>query len=493
MGVEIDCEEFTDADHAGFEVRLAESLLALEELLARPDFGRGAASLGAELELHLVDERGRPAPVNRAVIADARDPRLAPEMDRFNLELNTLPVPLAGAPFSALAEQLDDALASTRSAAAAHGARLVTIGLLPTLEEADLGRAALSDFRRYRALSAAVRRRRDKPCSLRIEGDDVLDTSVDDVTFEGANTSFQVHLRVAPEAFARTYNAAQLATATMLAVSTNSPLFLGKRLWEETRIPLFRQSVDDRSQSMQDWSPSRVSFGHGWVRRSAVELFTESVALHDPLLPVVTTESPLGVVRAGGVPALRELRLHNGTVWRWNRPVYDDADGGHLRIELRALPSGPTLNDMLANAAFAVGLTLGLAPTADDLVSRVTFGQARRSFYEAARRGLDAMLVWPRAGRATLVRASELALRLLPCARRGLVEAGVDVEDAERWLAIIERRCACGTTGARWQRRVFEHYRRESGPRDAARAMLEAYMRESLSGKTVDAWEMPPP
>jgi gamma-glutamyl:cysteine ligase YbdK (ATP-grasp superfamily) len=493
MGVEIECEEFIAADYARFEVRLAESVVALEELLARPDFGRGPASLGAELELHLVDPRGRPAPVNRAVLADACDPRLAPEMDSFNLELNAVPVALAGASFSALAEQLEDALRSARRAAAVHGARLVTIGLLPTLEEIDLGRAALSDFRRYRALSAAVRGRREKPFSLRIEGDDVLETSADDVTFEGANTSFQIHLRVAPEGFARTYNAAQLATAIALAVSTNSPLFLGKRLWEETRIPLFRQSVDDRCQAVHEWSPARVSFGHGWVRQSAAELFTETVALYDPLLPVMTVERPLDVIRAGGVPALRELRLHNGTVWRWNRPIYDDADGGHLRIEFRAMPSGPTVRDMVANAAFVVGLTLGLAPTAEDLVSRITFGQARQNFYDAARRGLDAMLVWPSAGRTALVRARELVVQLLPLARLGLVLARVDAEDANRWLSIIERRCACGTTGARWQRRVFDHHCRTSSVFDAAGAMLEAYMRESISGKTVDAWEMPSP
>jgi gamma-glutamyl:cysteine ligase YbdK (ATP-grasp superfamily) len=492
MGVEIDCELFVEQDYARFEERLRESVVALDEVLARPDFGRGATTLGAELELHLVDREGRPAPVNREVILEAADARIVPEIDRFNLELNTFPLLLAGRSFTTLAAQLDDALQAARKAAAAHGARLVTIGLLPTLCAADLGHAALSEFRRYRVLSAAVRRRREKPFSLRIEGEDRLDTLADDVTFEGANTSFQIHLRVAPEAYARTFNAAQIACAPALAVSTNSPIFLGKRLWQETRISLFRQSVDDRRDaSDDDWRPARVSFGHGWVRRSAVELFAECVAQHEPLLPVMTLESPRDVVRAGGIPGLRELRLHNGTVWRWNRPIYDDADGGHLRIELRAFPSGPTVRDMVASAAFVVGLTLGLAPSADELVSRLTFGQARRNFYQAARFGLDAMFVWPDAGRA-LVRADELVPRLLPIARRGLVDNGVDERDADEWLEIVERRWARGITGASWQRRVFDLHCRERTPEEAARAMLEAYMAESVSGRTVDAWSAPP-
>ncbi|MDB4935402.1 MAG: Glutamate-cysteine ligase family protein [Labilithrix sp.] len=492
MGVDIECDEFAEQDYARFEERLRESVVALRELLARPGFGEGPTTLGAELELHLVDARGRPAPVNRAVIADAVDRRIAPEIDSFNIELNAAPVLLAGRPFTELADQLVDLLRTSCTAAAAHGARVVSIGLLPTLTERDLGRAALSDFKRYRALSAAIRRRRERPLMLRIAGDELLETIAEDVTFEGANTSFQIHVRVSPDAFARTYNAAQIAAAPALAASTNSPLFLGKRLWEETRIPLFRQSVDDRCDVRDDdWRPARVSFGHGWVRRSAAELFAESVAIYDPLLPVLTPVSPLEIVRAGQVPALAELRLHEGTVWRWNRGVYDDSAGGHLRIEIRALPSGPTVRDMVASAAFVVGLTLGLAPHAEELVTRITFGQARRNFYEAARVGLDAMLVWPEAGRA-LVRARDLVERLIPIARRGLVESGVAGDEADVWLSIVQRRCAVGTTGARWQRRIFDRHCLACGPDEAARLMLEAYIEENASGKTVDAWSASP-
>ena len=357
MGLEIDRERFTDEDFSRFAARLRSCNQALAALLERPGFGEGAPSIGAELELDLVDDEGRPAPVNRAVLADTLDGRVTLEVDRFNLEINADPVPLAGAPFSATRRELEGALGAIREAARVHGARPVIVGILPTLTESDLTSAALTDACRYRALSRGIRRRRGEPFPLHIHGRDELELTADDVVYEGANTSFQLHLRVSPGDFASTYNAAQLATAPALAIGGNSPFFLGRRLWEETRIALFRQSVDDRSSASDDaWRPARVSFGHGWVRRGALELFQEAVHLHDPLLPVCGPEDPLAVVRAGGVPSLAELRLHQGTIWRWNRAVYDGSGGGHVRIELRALPAGPTVTDMLANAAFLLGL-----------------------------------------------------------------------------------------------------------------------------------------
>jgi hypothetical protein len=373
-------------------------------------------------------------------------------------------------------------------AAARHGGRIVTIGILPTLTGADLTGDVLTDSRRYRALSAGLRRLRDEPFEVVFEGADRLAMRCDDVTLHGANTSFQLHLRVPPAAFARTFNAAQIATAPVLAVAGNSPLFLGHRLWDETRIALFRQSVDDRLVTPGDeWRPARVSFGHGWVRHGALELFHESVALHPVLLPVVGDEEPLACARGGGVPRLHELRLHHGTVWRWNRAVYDAAAGGHLRIEMRALPAGPTVTDMLANAAFLLGLTLALAPDADDLVCRLTFGQARRNFYEAARRGLDAALLWSTTATPSPEphAAAVLIPRLLPIARRGLVDAGVDAAEADAVLAVIAARVETGRTGARWQRATLDGL---AGAPDPHRILLERYVAAAASGRPVHEW-----
>ncbi len=492
MGFEIERECFDEADYEHFSEKLRRSLAALEHMLRRPRFGVGPTTIGAELELHLVGEDGRPAPVNRAVIAAALDERVTLEINRYNLEINSPPFALAGRPFEKMAAELSETLGVARTAARAHGADIVMIGILPTLMEQDLHSWALTDRCRYRALSAGIRRVRGEPVTVRIEGTDTLDVMTDDVTFEGANTSFQVHLRVDPARFARTYNAAQIATPFVLAISGNSPLFLGRRLWEETRVALFRQAVEDRCAAREDdWRPSRVSFGHGWVRACASELFAESVCLHPPLLPQCSREGdPEAIARSGGVPALRELRLHHGTVWRWNRAVYDDAGGGHLRIEMRALPAGPTVVDMVANAALAIGLTLALANDADALVTRMTFGQARRSFYDAARRGLSAELLWP-ADRAPSPRKcspSQLAEHVLPLAREGLVSAGVDAGEAERWLDVVRRRIARGRTGARWQRRLYESLVQEMPAERALHEMLQRYRKLSDRGAPVSEW-----
>jgi hypothetical protein len=334
-----------------------------------------------------------------------------------------------------------------------------------------------------------MRRLRHVPFRVDIHGDELLTVDCDDVTLEGANTSLQLHLRVSPHDFARTYNAAQIATAPCLAAATNSPIFLGRCLWEETRVALFRQAVDDRAPGAA-WRPARVSFGHGWVREGALELFRESVALHTPLLPIVGDEDPLDIIRNGSVPALDELRLHHGTVWRWNRPVYDPIGGGHLRIEMRALPAGPSVNDMLANTAFLIGLTLGLALEVDWMVTALPFQHASNNFIRAARNGLDAELLWPSREPPSPrpVRAVDLIPKLLPIARRGLLSANVDPEEADRLLGLIASRVSCRITGARWQRRALAQLERSRARPDALAAMLQGYVSCAATGSPVHCW-----
>ena len=360
MGTDIAKAQFDERDYSHFRDRLEECLSALGQLLERPGFGAGPATLGAELELFLVDGAARPLPHNQAIRAAAADPRVTVELDRFNLELNASPVQLAGRPFSALGGELTTLLDHVADAAADHAGRLALIGILPTLSRADLGPGVMTDVPRYRALSSGLRRLRQDPFHIRIAGEDPLELASEDVALEGATSSFQVHLRVDPADFTRTYNAVQLATAPVLAVSGNSPTFLGHRLWEETRIAVFKQSVDDRQGREPRRRLSRTALGTGWLRGGPLELFAESVRLYHPLLPVAG-----GLELSGGAgcqaPPLDELRLHQGTVWRWNRAIYDPASGGHLRIEMRALPAGPTMIDMLANAAFLIGLSLWLA------------------------------------------------------------------------------------------------------------------------------------
>lgn len=494
MGLEVTCEHFDAADHARFAARLAEQLAALEVVLARPHFGVGTPTLGAELEVSLVDDTGRPLGINRTLLRETLDSRVSLEIDRFNLELNTCPIAFAGRPFAALGHELASGLTELARVAASHGGRVATIGILPTLAADDLDARALTDSCRYRALAAGLKALRHRPFRLEIDGDEPLALDADEVTMQGANTSFQVHLRVAPADFARVYNAAQIAIAPALAVAGNSPIFLGHRLWDETRIALFRQSVDERAGAApDDWRPARVSFGHGWARHGAHELFAESVAFHPTLLPVTGDEDALALARSGGVPRLDELRLHHGTVWRWNRAVYDHAAGGHLRIELRALPSGPTVPDMLANAAFLLGLTLDLAPEIDRLANRLAFGHARRSFYQAARRGLAAELLWPtRQGLSPRVRTvPDLLPELLVRARNGLVGGGVDSAEADDRLAVIAERAARGATGARWQRHALARLGRTRPRAEALQAMLERYLDLAATEAPVHEWPLP--
>jgi gamma-glutamyl:cysteine ligase YbdK (ATP-grasp superfamily) len=494
MGANVDREHFDDGDYQRFAQRLQDSLTALDQLLARPDFGVGPSTVGAELELFLIDSGARPLPLNRIVLGKTVDPRVTLEMDRFNLELNTRPTPLAGDPFAAISAEIDGALGSVRKAAAAHGGRVVAIGILPTLRQEDLT-GAITQLPRYRALCAGIQRLKQAPFEVRIDGEDPLNLTWDDVSLEGANTSFQLHLRVNPSDFARIYNAAQLAIGPTLAAAGNSPFFVGHRLWEETRVALCKQATDPRPITQTEWHPtSRVTFGQGWVRQGAAELFRESVALHPPLLPLCGDEEPLEAVVGDGVPRLSELSLHNGTVWSWNRVVYDSADGGHLRVEMRALPAGPSTIDMMANAAFLLGLVLELAPRIDDLLPGMPFEQAEGNFYRAAKHGLGAEILWPTASVPSPQRfsASELLRRLVPDARAGLRAAGVS-PDCQRLIDVFEARVVTGRTGAWWQRKTLAALE-QSLPRDAAMAALvESYLAQMEGGQPVHQWPDPLP
>ena len=483
MGTEITRDEFDESDYARFRQRLEHNLSELGRLLERPGFGAGPVTIGAELELNLVDGAARPLPRNQAVRAEAADPRITVELNRFNLELNSSPVPLAGRPFTALAGELSQLLARAAGAAQAHQGRIALIGVLPTLSRAHLDVSVITDAARYRALASGLRRLRQGPILIRIAGEEPLELTSEHIALEGANTSFQVHLRVPPAGFARVYNAAQLATAPVLAAAGNSPTFLGHRLWEETRIALFRQSVEDRGGHGPRRRPSRATFGTGWLRGGAFELFAESVRRHEPLLPQTSDGS-------GDPPPLDELRLHEGTIWRWNRAIYDPAAGGHLRIEMRALPAGPTMTDMMANAAFLIGLTLWLAGQDPRWTYALPFERADNNFYRAAQHGLTAGLSWP-AGRGDQVRtlvAADLVTELLPAARQGLTGAGVAPAEADRLLQVIAARAATRQTGAAWQRAALAAAGR-SRPREQALAvMLEAYLSRAATGQPVHAW-----
>ncbi len=495
MGISVTRDHFSKQDVAAFSTQVQDQLNVLKHLLAQPDFGEGPSTLGAELEYYLVDRDLNPIPRNQEVLAQLDDPQFTVELNRFNLEFNLTPQPFRGAPFSAMEIDLANALVRIDAAAKPHGGRAVPIGILPTLRASHFNDRTMTDIPRYRALSRSLRELRGRPFEIHIDGADPLDFIKDDVTLEGANTSFQVHWRINPCQFSAHFNAVQLMTPLAVALGANSPSFLGHLLWDETRIALFKQAIDSRAMRDVGWhEPPRVSFGEGWVRLGAWELFAESLALYPPLLPVTDNEAPRQALQEGRCPALNALRLHQGTTWPWNRAIYDPGAGGHLRIEMRALPSGPTPADMSATALFLIGGALALLPAIDHLTATLPFRYAEQNFYRAAKLGIDATLIWPSTTGVELQERPvlDIARDLLPRVRNSLEETALDQGEVDRLLAVIQTRIDSRMTPARWQRQWVKHFQRTLSTEEAFRAMLVLYVENQDRHKPLSEWSLAP-
>lgn len=454
MGRAIDEQEFTAESYEQFETALKQQLAELKSLLQEPNFGIGPRSLGAEVELYLIDQQSRPVCQNTNVLEALPDAGLALEINRYNLEINLDPVLAEGKPLTLMADQMRLRIEQINQLLVY--AQVMTVGILPTLTPEDFGPDVITPENRYVVLSRVLRQIRGEAFDIHIAGEPDLNLQTEDVTLEGANTSLQLHLRVTPQEFANWFNAAQLVTPLVLGLSANSPLLFGHRLWHETRVPLFRQSIDGRSsEECERAIPSRVDLGSGWVREGAYELFSELVHLHRPILPIIEAHQ--------SSYDLSELRLHSGSVWPWNRAVYDPAGGGHLRIELRALPAGPTVCDMLANAGLILGLTAAFAEQMPLWIERMPFETLASNFYAAAEYGIEAEIYWPdSAGHAGLVKRDlvELIDELMPQAREGLEHMGLSTGEIDIHLKPIYERIAARQNGASWmfkQLSLLEH------------------------------------
>ena len=492
MGIEIRQDTFTEEDFDRFNEKIRDNLHALQQLLDQPGFGVGEDSLGAELEFYLVDQGGDPAPCNEAILKAASNPQLTPELNRFNLEYNLKPHAFTGSPFTAFEQELHQAIATTNNFSAQQGAQLLPIGILPTAQLGQFGAHMMTDQPRYRAMDNALRRLRGAPFEVHIDGKPPLNLSWDDVTLEGANTSFQLHWRLNPDQFANSFNAVQLVTPVALALAANSPLLFGHELWQETRIALFKQSIDCRDENhAQRKYPPRVYFGNGWLRQGALELFASTVALFPPIMPVLHQEDPLQALAQGKLPELHELKLHQGSTWPWNRAIYDHHDGGHVRMEMRALPAGPSLQDMSATGAFILGSALALRDSMPDRTNLLPFKFAEHNFYRAAQHGLDAILLWPSSSQIKVVEYEvlELARRLVPMAEDALQQAGMDHKEAKRLMDNIRDRIRARTNGAQWQLRVLHKLVATGLNAVAARhQMLERYRQNFYSNQTISQW-----
>lgn len=491
MGQSIQQTRFSEEDFRAFECKLHRCLDALELVLQRPDFGLGAASIGAELELYLLDRDGWPSPVNTDVQQACHDHHLTLELNRYNLEINLAPVAAQGRPFSALEQQMLKWLERLRTVQQPDG-QVLTIGILPTLRESDFGPQVMTDIPRYHVLAGAIRETRDGSRGIHIRGQDDMQLVHDDVTLEGACTSFQIHYRPPGPDIVSLWNAVQLITPLLVGAAANSPLLLGNRLWQETRVPLFCQSIDGQPPaSGLPCPPPRVSFGQGWLRHSPLELFRETVQLYPPLLPILSDEDPVAVASAGGIPRLQELCLHDGTIWSWNRPIFDPGEDPHLRIEMRVLPAGPSAADMAANAALFIGLAQGLSERVEPLLSALPFSCARRNFYRAAEFGLDAMIFWPDARQNGLCEQPLAAVltQLLPVAREGLNLIGVADDEVNQWISLIEERLENRQNGASWQLKQYNSLLAQSlSRRDACQRLVQGYRVHSDANLPVSRW-----
>ena len=492
MGQHQVAQDVDEKKSQAFMKALLNDLRALAFMLEDGRVESGVTRIGAEQEMFLVDRYMRPAPVSLEVLKQANDPRLTTEIARFNLEANLTPLDLTGNCFSRMEQELDHVISLARNAAAAHNADILLSGILPTLQKSDLTLDNLTPVARYYELDRGVIRLRGGPLSIHIKGLDELHLTHDNIMMESCNTSFQIHFQSNAKEFANHYNIAQAITAPLLAVAVNSPLLFGQRLWQETRVALFQHSTDERSRpQLARNQPTRVNFGDRWLQNSVVELFHDQITRFRPIMIIEPNENPFEVLARGETPSLSALRLHNGTVWRWNRACYGVTDGvPHLRIENRALPSGPTVVDEIANAAFFTGLMAALPHVYGDIANRMSFDDAKTNFFRAARHGLDAHFQWLDGESHS---APALILdHLLPLARQGLLNAQVGVQDIDKYLDILEERAQSRQTGASWIMKSLSTMN-DSTSKDARhRKLTSAMLANAKKGDPIHRWSIDP-
>ena len=492
MGRDIDTTEFTREDRAKYRDKVKTNLAALRQLVETERFETGKRTIGVEVEVYVTDRNGDAAPINQALLDRIASPDFQTELAQFNIEFDVRPRRLAGSCFADIADELRRQLNHAQKQARELDAEVLIIGILPTLTDFDVTEQNLSANPRYKALNDVILNQRGEDILIRIEGDETLETTANSILFEAACTSMQLHLQVDPTDFARYWNAAQILSAPLLAACANSPFFLGKQLHHETRIALFAQATDTRTEELasQGVRP-RVWFGEKWLTEGLFELFDENVRYYPSLLPICDDEDPQQILRAGDVPRLPELTLHNGTIYRWNRPVYEVARGRpHMRIENRVLPAGPTVVDAVANAALYYGMLNGLASADAPLWDVMSFEAAHDNFFEAARLGLGAKLFWPRVSREVPV--TELLLKhMIPLAREGLADWGVDSADIDLYLGIIEERTLNHQNGAEWQIQTWQKLLADDHDRpEAARRLVRRYLELSDEGNPVHTWPL---
>jgi gamma-glutamyl:cysteine ligase YbdK (ATP-grasp superfamily) len=490
VGDEVKHASYSRVHRQEYRRKVQLCLDVFETMLAQSSFDFDRPLTGMEIECNLVDADYQPAMSNQEVLAAIADPAYQTELGSYNIEFNVPPRPLPGRTALELEAEVRTSLNAAETKANTDGAHIVMIGILPTLMPQHLTGSWMSPSMRYQALNDSIFTARGEDILIDIAGPERLSMHAESIAPESACTSMQLHLQVSPADFANNWNAAQVLAGPQLALGANSPYFFGHQLWAETRIELFAQATDTRPDELKSQGVRpRVWFGERWIT-SIFDLFEENVRYFPSLLPELSEEDPAAELSAGRTPHLAELRLHNGTVYRWNRPVYDVVNGRpHLRVENRVLPAGPTVVDMMANSAFYYGLLRTLSEEDRPLWTKMSFTAAHDNFIEAARHGMDARLYWPGLGEVT---PDELVLRtLLPMADEGLRRWGVAAEVRDRYLGVIEGRAKTGRNGSAWQVATVRALQEQGMARPQALAeMLRHYCGLMHSNSPVHTWDM---
>lgn len=490
MGDKKVTSEYDDTQMRAFTLGVLNDLQALEQMFSSGVFEEKARRIGAEQEMFLVDSAMRPAPLAIEVIEAARDCRLTTEIGRFNLEANLTPRDFGGNCLRAMEDELNEILDIVRDTAGKLDAGVVLAGILPTIQLSDLTHENLTPNPRYHEIDRVVTKLHGMDRVIQIKGLDELQLTLQDTFIEFCNTSFQIHLQVGAGEFVKYYNWAQAIAAPVLASAVNSPLLLNHRLWQETRLALFQHATDTRSLAHKERNQTpRVNFGDGWVENSILEVLREDAVRFRILLTQAVEENSLETLSKGGIPALSAWRLHNSTIWRWNRPCYGIVYGKPgLRIEARYLPAGPSVADEMANAAFFLGLMTELPEEFGDVTKYMSFDDAKNNFFNAARYGLNSQ-IRGLDGKSRHVGGLILE-ELLPRARRGLKRAGVDDVDNDRLLNIIEARVKVEKTGALWMLDSLGGMDKRAKPNVQTRTLTAAMKANQEGGKPLHEWPL---
>ena len=473
-----------------FTKAVINDLQAIEKMFEDNLFEDGPFRIGAEQEMFLVDSAMLPAPIAMEVLEDANDERLTTEIGLFDLEANLTPHDFSGRCLSLIENEIDELLAKVKASTKKLNSDVALVGILPTIEQSDLVIENLTPLPRYQELNRILTELQGDDRVIHIKGLDELTLHLQDIFTEFCNTSFQVHLQVPISEFGNYYNWSQAITAPVLASAVNSPLFLGHRLWSETRLALFQHATDTRSPVHQARSqPTRVNFGDDWVNDSMLSVFREDLARFRIILTREIEENSLETLKNGGLPKLKAWGMHNGTVWRWNRACYGVMNNKpSLRVEARFLPSGPTVLDEMANSAFFLGLMIAMPKEYGDVRERMSFDDAKDNFYSVARYGFKSQLAWLDGQTHS---AKDLILdQLLPLAQKGLEEVNVDAADIDRYLGTLEKRVSKEKTGSRWILNSLAKMDDTAKVNVRMRALTAKMIENQETKKPVHDWEL---